>query len=281
MSNSIFLFDNQIQASTVVASSAVIPADNVKNPQRRKFWRSDYGTTSDLQITLDAVQGITHFAFVDVNLTTGGTIRIQAWDDAMDGSVNTLDQTFSPSLYVSSGATATAYGFGNYGIGTYGTNQAVGQINTKNITLIALDDVLMSRYIKITFTDTNVSYQQVSNIFLGQGFTFQRNLSYGWSATRVERNSKRESIGGQTFVQPRDSRLKIQGSFNGVYENERTEILIRMQILGNRVPFIFSVFPETSNQGLTTTVYGVFDQNTVTQNMQNQNTFNFSVTEEL
>lgn len=280
MSSAIFLFDNQVDTATLTASSEVITVNNLKNPQRSKFWRSGGGSASYVSVTLSNVTGTDHIALVDLNLTTAGEIRIQAWSDALDGSVSTFDDTFTPTLYVA-GIESTAYGLGLYGIGPYGSSQAVGQVNNRNITIIPLGLTLTSQYYKITFTDTNTDYQQCSKLYIGSSYSYTTNLAYGWSAERIERNEEKESIGGQIYFQPRDSKLRISGVFRFLSETERTDTLIRTQILGNRIPFIFSIFPEASNQGLTTTVYGRFDNKDISQAFQNINEFNFSVIEEL
>lgn len=281
MSNSVFLFDNDSDTATVTASSSVLPASNVQNPQRSKFWRSATGTSSNLSVTLNDVFGVSYIALVDTNLTTGGTIRVQAWSDAIDGMNLVYDQTFTPGLYVSTSGQAVAYGLGSYGLGSYGSNQSVGQLNNRNITLIPVEPTLIVRFYKFTFTDSNTTFQQLGRLFVGSGLVFQTNLAYGWRAERIERSVSRESIGGQRYTQPRDSRLKLSGNFNFLSEEERTEILIRLQEFGETKPFIFSIFPENSNKGLTTTVYGRFDGKSVEQIFQNINQLSFSVVEEL
>ena len=281
MSNSVFLFDNDSDTALVSASSSVLPATNVQNPQRSKFWRSATGTSSSLSVTLNDVFGVSYIALVDMNLTTGGTITVQAWSDAIDGMSPVYDETFTPTLYVSSSGQAVAYGSGSYGLGAYGSNQAIGQLNNRNITLIPIEPTLIVRFYKITFTDLNTTFQQLGRLFIGSGLVFQNNLAYGWQAERIERSVAKESIGGQRYTQPRDSRLKLSGNFNFLSEQERTEILIRLQEFGESKPFIFSIFPESTNLGLTTTVYGRFDGKTIQQIFQNINQFSFSVVEEL
>ena len=281
MSNSIFLLDNQSDSAAITASTEVITAGNVQNIQRSKVWRSDTGTSSYLDITLSDVFGIGYIALVDLNLSNNGLIRIQAWSDSLDGVNVVLDTSVSPTLYVSSESSSSAFGLGDFGLGSFGADEVLTQLSNRNITLIPLNDVLLVQYYRITFSDDNTTYQQLGRLWMGGGITFQNNLSYGWSAERIERTVSRETIGGQRYVQPRDSKLKITGKFSWLSEDERTLMLIRLQQLGESTPFIFSLFPENNNQGLTTTLYCTFNSKSITQLFQNQNEFNFSVTEEL
>jgi len=282
MANAIFLFDNQADDGIVTASSTAsgtTPASNVQNPQRSAVWRSGAGSTSQLNCTLSSIYGVTHAALVDVNLSTAGTIRLQSWSDALDGSVPGVDVTFYPTLYVNTALISTAWGSGPFGIGAYGLS---GVLNSaKNITIIPLGAANFDPFWRITLTDINTSYQQFGRLFLGSGQAVTHNMSYGWQADRQERSVSVESLGGQRFVQPRDDRLQLRGAFDFLTDTERTEMLLRMQQFGQRKPFIFSVYPEQSNQGMTTTVYGRFASVSVSGTHFNINQLPFSIVEEL
>lgn len=282
MANAIFLFDNQGDDGTVTASSTAsgtTPASNVQNSQRSAVWRSGAGTSSFLNCTLSSVFGITHAALVDVNLTTAGTIRLQSWADALGGAVPGVDVTFSPTLYINTALVSASYGTGVYGIGSYGLSAALN--SAKNITLIPIGGTNFDPYWRVTLSDVNTSYQQFGRLFLGSGQQFAANMSYGWQATRQERSVAVESLGGQRFIQPRDDRLQLQGAFDFLTDAERTEMLLRLQQFGQRKPFVFSVYPEQTNQGMTTTVYGRFASAAISGSHWNINQLPFAVTEEL
>ena len=282
MANSIFLFDNQADDGTVTASSTAsgsTPASNVQNSQRSAVWRSGAGTSSQLNCTFSSVFGITHAALVDVNLTTAGTIRLQSWSDALGGSSPGVDVTFSPTLYVNTNLVSAAYDTGVYGIGAYGLSAALN--SDKNITIFPLGLISFDPYWRITFSDVNTSYQQCGRLILGSGQEFSANLSYGWQASRQDRSPAVESLGGQRFVQPRDDRLQLSGAFDFLTDAERTEMLLRLQQFGQRKPFVFSIFPEQSNQGMTTTAYGRFASAAISGSKWNINQLPFTVIEEL
>jgi len=168
-----------------------------------------------------------------------------------------------------------------YGIGVYGSTLPITQDSGRNITIVPLGVTSTDGFWRITFTDANVSYQQCGRVFLGAGLTFGANLSYGWQAKRIERSVARESIGGQRYVQPRDSRLQLSGTFSFLTDTERTVVLQRIQEYGESKPFIYSVYPESSNQGLTTTLYGRFSSTGITGKTFNLNDLQFTVVEEL
>ena len=282
MANAIFLFDNQADDGIITASSTAsgtTPASNVQNPQRSAVWRSGAGTSSQLNCTLSSIYGVTHCALVDVNLTTAGTIRLQAWADALGGSVPGVDVTFAPTLYVNTALVSANYGSGAYGIGAYGLSAALN--SAKNITIIPLGMAKFDPYWRVTLTDANTNYQQFGRLILGSGQEMTYNMSYGWQGDRQDRSVRAESLGGQGYVQPRDDRLQLQGAFNFITDAERTQMMLRMQQFGRHKPFVFSIYPEQSNQGMTTTVYGRFASVNVSGSHFNINQLPFSVVEEL
>lgn len=281
MSNSIFLFDNLADYGLITASTEVLPVENVINTQRSKVWRSGVGTTSSLTLILPELFSITHIAFVDTNLSTGGIIDIEGWSDALDGMVKVVDESISPNLYVVNSNSTESYGAGPYGLGAYGSSASLLQNGTRNITILTLPSPELCQYFRITFTDAATAYQQLGRLFVGNGLSYAYNLSYGWSAERVERTVARESLGGQRFIQPRDSRLRLSGSFEHLTESERTDTLIRIQQYGQNRPFIYSIFPENTSRGLTTTVYGRFESAQLANPFYNTTNYQFSVIEEL
>lgn len=284
MSKSLFLLDNQSDEGTITASStagATMAATNLQDEQRSKFWRSGSGTTSNLSITLPSPYGADYLALVDLNLSTAATIRVQSWADSVGGSDAGVDITVSPTLYINTDLIAAAYGQGPYGIGPYGSNAVITQANVRNITLIPFGETSIDAYWKVTFDDVNGTYQQCGRLVLAKATQFAVNLSKGWSAQRVPRTQTRESIGGQSYRQRRDSRLQINGSFDALSDDERTAMLIRMQEFDESKAFVYSIHPEATNRGLTTTLYGRFSGSSMSNPESAVSAFNFSVIEEL
>lgn len=284
MSKSIFLLDNQAIDGTIAASStagATMAADNAIDPQRSRFWRSGAGTSSYLDLTIPSPYGANYLALVDLNLSAAGEIRVQSWSDSIGGAVPGVDVTTVPSLYINTDLIAAAYGQGPFGIGPYGANAVVTQANVRNISIIPLGSTSIDSFWRVTLSDVNSTHQQCGVLVLAKGLEFGIDLSYGWSARRIPRTVSRESIGGQMYRQRRDSRLQLDGSFAALTEDERTAFLIRLQEFDESKPFVYSIHPEATNRGLTTTIYGRFSGSQVANPDHSVSTLNFTVIEEL
>jgi len=279
--SSLFLFISQADSTdSISASSEALPVENIQNTQRSKPWRSGVGTTSSIQFQLSNPLGADYLALIDCNLTTAGEVRIEAWDDAFDGSTKTLDETFTPTIY-QTGEEAAAYGDGDYGVGLYGSNTPLEQLTNQNLTIFPLGSVITSAYYRLTFTDENTSYQQLGRLMLGAATTFTYNLSYGYNLTRVSRSASKESIGGQRYVQKRADRLRIQGEFPFMPDVERTEILRVFQSVSYDQPFVYSIYPEATNKGLSTSMYGRFENADFVEEFFQATNLGFAVLEEL
>lgn len=282
MSNALFLLDNQAEGAIVTASSEAsvsLGAENVINQQRRKFWRSGLGQSSSLDVQLAEVSGVNYAAFVDTNLTSAGIIRIEAWLDGFDGMEKVVDEMFSPTLYVSDTTQSAAYGLGPYGLGPYGQNQALAD-NTRNITLVQVPTNIATFY-RFTFTDMNTDYQQLGYVHLGSAMVFEHNIEYGWQVERVERTVRREALSGANYYQQRDSRLRLSVNWPVIRDTERTDFLVRYQAIGESKPVIFSIFPNEGLKGLTTTMYGRFESQSITNTNLNINALGVTMIEEL
>ena len=282
MPNSIFLFDNLADAATLAASStagSTMAVANLQDYQRTKFWRSGAGTSSYVNGTLAAVREVSHLGLVDLNLSTVGTIRVQFWTDALGGSVGVLDKTVSPTLYIEDERTPSAYGSGLYGAGPYGIG-AITQDQARNITIIPFGANITAAYWRVTFADTAGSYQQCGRLFLGKAVEFEQNLDHGWGAEAVDETVERYSLGKQRYYNAVDRRLRLRGSFKWLTEDERTRMTKRLINWGQHRPFIYSVFPESTNRGLVTTVYGRLESAGITNPQYGQNILDFSVLED-
>lgn len=283
MPNSIFLFDNLADAATLAASStagSTMAVANLQDPQRTRFWRSGAGTSSSINMTLGAVRGVSHLALVDLNLSTIGTIRAQAWTDSLGGSASVLDTTVSPTLYIEDERTPNNWGVGLYGAGPYGIG-AITQDQARNITIIPLGSTITAAYWRVTFADAAGSYQQCGRLFLAKAVEFENNLSYGWGGEAVDETVRRQSLGGQGYYNAKDRRLRLRGSFDWLTEDERTRMTKRLINWGQHRTLIYSVFPESTNRGLVSTVYGRLESGGITNPGYGQNALAFTVLEDL
>ena len=281
MSNSVFLFSNQIEtAQSLTASSSVLPVSNLVNPQRTKVWRSS-SNSAYVDFSLDNAVGADHLAIVDLNMTTAGTIRVRAWSDAVNGALLEFDRYYDPVVFTSTSDVDTNYGEGDYGLGAYGAATPLTSTSRKNVNLLPFGQIVLGAHYRIDFVDVNLSYIQAGLMFLDKARIYNINLSYGWKIRQIDRSVSRESVAGQKYIQPRDTRLEIQGRFDALNEMERTDTIVALTQLGNTKSFVFSVFPENNNKGLTTTIYGSFSSSDLTNTFQDRNEFNFTVVEDL
>lgn len=276
---SVFLFDNQTLNASIVASSAVLPVANLLNPQRSKFWRSGLGPSSFLNISLQSVIGIDFIALVDLNLTTAGSIDVTFFSDPAFTVQVGPTYTFAPTVYVNPDAVASPYGSGPYGVGAYGANSIQQQDGVKNITIFKFPQRVSAPYVRVHFTDPVGDYQQLGLLYLGQGLELP--IEYGWERKNITRSVSKESIGGQRYTQRREARVQITGVCEGISDELRTRLIIRLDEHLTDKPFIYSIYPEASNRGLTTTLYGRFDSQTVAGRYFNGNSFPFTIIEEL
>lgn len=280
---SLFLMDNHADYAIVEADSELptAPAANVQDPARANIWRSAIANSARLTFELLAdTVAVTHVAVIDANTTKDGTLRVQAWSDAIDGSSPTFDQTVAPNVYIDPLKPDSYAGVGLAGVGPVGSPGAV--LNQRNVTLIDVG-ALNSKYWAITFSDLNTSWQSCGRVFIADAVTFEANPhpAFGWAGDRIENSVTRKSIGGQRYVQQRDSQLHLRGSFINLKDSERTDMLVRAARFGETTPVVFAIFPERTDRGLTTTLYGTLKSPSVSHAAYNRNEFPFDLVEDL
>lgn len=280
MSNSIFMFSNQLENATLNASSAVFPVSNIVNAQRTKIWRSS-NNAPWVTFSLADAFGADHLAIVDLNMSTAGTIRVRAWLDAVNGTQLEFDQYYDPNVFSVNTEVDVDYGLGDYSLGNFGTNSPIAATTRKNVQILPFGVTLLSPFYRVDFSDANLAYVQAGVMFLSKARVFDVNLAYDWNIKQIDRSVSKESIAGQKYIQPRDTRLQIQGRFPALNESERTDMIVQITEVGNTKPFVFSVFPLNNNVGLSTTIYGSFSDSSITNKFENRNDFSFTVTEDL
>lgn len=282
--NAFFLADNAADIASVVASSelATAPAINVQDSQRSAIWRSSgVGSASHLDFTLQNATPINFAALVDVNLTKDGSIHVEAWDDALGGATKTVDITLAPAVFIDPLAPDSFYGSGNYGVGPFGTYSDYTALNARNVTLVQLVAQVTSKFWRFTFTDANTNYQQCGRVVLAKATQFVVNLGYNWQSQFQERSIFRESLGGQRYSQPREPRGVLAGNFDFLTDTERTTSFLVLRRYGERKPLVFSIFPDNTDQGKSTTLYGHFSSASLKQALMNINSFPFQFIEDL
>ena len=114
---------------------------------------------------------VSHLALVDLNLSTIGTIRVQAWTDALGGSASVLDKTVSPTLYIEDERThRPGWPLWRRARMVWGHHSGPGAQHHhhpvwRNIT---------AAYWRVTFADTAGSYQQCGRLFLPRPWSLSK-----------------------------------------------------------------------------------------------------------
>ena len=270
INDAVFLFDNYVDYATVSAQNQVteMPATNLQDPVRATVWRglSTY-TSNYVDITLDDVHLVNYFAFVDHNLTSAGSIDIKGWTDAINGSSLDVHFGFNPPVFRSAGASNSVYGTGLYGDGPYG--EAPLNVVPVGNTLIVKSSptTQLSKYWRITFTDSSLNYIQCSRIIMSAGFhPSTLNPNFGWTAKRTTRSDKEQSLGGQDWFTLRPSRLQLDLLYDEASDSEIADFMNWAQYLDETQPFFFALRPKdytdiSSIPSLMTQVYGTLQWN--------------------
>lgn len=213
-------------------------------------------------------------------LSGGGVIATQPTMTLDFTAEPGADITVNPTLYAAAVAQAN-YGGGGYGQGNYGSTVVESQLDARNLTIIDFGQSYPQKYWRVTLEDTNTSYQELARLYLTTPVEFTYNVSWGWRLSRVENSAAKKAIGGQRYVQQRDSQLRIDGDFDYLTDNERSDMAVRLFEIGERTPIIFSIYPEATRRGLTTTLYGHFEDASFAHASHDINRFPFSVIEDL
>lgn len=213
-------------------------------------------------------------------LADGGSISATPALDAVFTTDLGADITVNPSLYSAAVGQAN-YGGGAFGQGNYGSTVAESQLDSRNLTIVPFGRSYLDKFWRVTFTDTNTSYQECARVYITTPVEFTYNISWGWRLSREDRSAAKESIGGQRYVQERDSRLRVSGDFDYLSDAERTSMAVRMFEIGENTPIIFSIYPEATTRGLTTTGYGRLVDASLSHSSHEINHFPFTFLEEL
>lgn len=273
--NVMLLHNNAVDRASIVTSSEVssMPVTNLQDLQRSVVWRSAANGSQTIDITLAANEDqVQAFALVDHNLTLSGTVKIEAWSDAINGAVKVLDTTLQPYQPV--------YGYGDqlYGAGLYGGYDiyvnGVSIANARDILrpilMAQISPALSVRYWRITLNDSSVNYYQAGRIYLGPAWQPTTNFSWGSAREKEHRTRAKESRGGQTYSNPRPGRTLIDFDFQWLLDAERDQLWIIASVLGDYTPFIIVMKPVGGYEQESSTLYGVFESLPLRQEAENK-----------
>lgn len=259
------LHDNQFDRAAISASSAVasMPVTNLQDPQRTIMWRSTAVGLQTIDITLAAGEGQTQaFALVDHNLSLAGTVRLQAWSDALGGASQVLDTTLQPYQ--------PTYGYGEqlYGDGLYGgydiffNGLSIADVRAvlRPILMAQISPALNVRYWRVTISDVSLLYYQAGRVFLGPAWQPAVNFSWGSNKAREQRTRRVTARGGQYYGNPRTGRTQLQFNLDWLDDADRDRLWITYMLQGRDTPFILVMRPVGGYEQESSSFYGVFDQ---------------------
>lgn len=275
--NALFLFDDIASAGAVVADSeeVAMPDDNLINLTRSSVWRSTAGTSSELEFTLPAGDSFRYIALIDINLTTNGTIQIEGWTDAIDGSTKVYDETHN----LSDGH--LGWNTGVFGLGTF-SQRADISLPTRNVVLFDTEQYNMGdRYWKLTLTDTDSSYQQCACVVFARDSRPAVNASWDWTFSLDYRSDIKTSLSGVEYSIDREDKRVFNLSWDWLNDLERNKYMQRAYAFKNNKPFVFCLFPDDISQKPSHTIWGRFNSNQISQQFVNINKFNTQIIEVL
>lgn len=262
--NALFLMDNWADRATLAASSsaAAMPVSNLQDPQRTTVYRSGAGGTQTIDITLPAdAPPIQTFALVDHNVSISGTVRLQAWTDALGGAVQVFDQTIKTYTPV--------YGYGQQAFGAdlyggysqYVAGLSLGEALSvlRPILVASVAPALTALYWRVTLNDVALSYYQVGRLYLGPSWEPLVNYSWGSTLRRESRTRRIESRAGQYYSNPRTDRTIAEFKFEWLSQGDRDRLWISLMRLGDSEPWILCLLPVGGWEQDSTTFYGTFD----------------------
>jgi hypothetical protein len=179
-----YLWQNLIDLSgaTLIASSEVstLPVSNIKHPFRTYVWRTT-GCSSEYVIAdLGSAYGIKAVCFINHNLTSDATIKLQA-----NSTNNFDDPPFETTL------------------------------SWHEDTIIKCFDQQTYRYWRLWVQDpgNSAGHIEIGRLFLGSYFEPSRNFVYGWEHRIIDPSRMDTSEGGQEFADIEDAYQIIYVSF--------------------------------------------------------------------
>jgi len=225
----IILYDNKLDNATLTASSenAAYPADNVKDLQLVKVWRTTGDSSEYLEIDLGDSYTIEGIAIANHNLSSGSTTKIQAiltgdtWGDTKQ-----IDDTL-----------------------TYDSDIIIDS-NTEYTSKY--------RHWRFTFGDTNNSdtYLQIGRIYLGGRLAID-NCAVSFVEKYEDTSAISTSITGQVYGDEGVLIRKYDCAFPRWDDSRKAEIVAMINTVKRTKP-IFLVFDE-SNVDKITPVYVVIE----------------------
>ncbi|OIO58183.1 MAG: hypothetical protein AUJ55_05470 [Proteobacteria bacterium CG1_02_64_396] len=235
----IFSFANAAsRAVSLTADSEAggMPAAYLQDARRSALYRSGAVSTVNLAVTLQSGESVDVLGLVDHILPVDGTIRVQSWSDAIGGSVQVLDQTFSawPTGVVPSPPWRSGF-------------------------LGLLSAPLSSLYWQVTLSGTGLAYQQASILWLGERWQPAQRQQRGWPLSRRPITTWRHTPGGQRYGRGRLGPLECAIQYDWLTPEERHELFLRYTQVEDRTPFLFCANPDGGRGQLESLIYGTFD----------------------
>lgn len=292
MADALFLFDSRIDdpdnvtvAVSLGTEISTLPIENVQSTDRNLVSRITLPPANvvRIDITLTGNRSLDTLGLVDCNITSGGTYRLRGWTDALRGSSLVFDTGDTPPPIPNPDTyTASVYGSGNYGLGSYGYGSALPDEIDRNVYLEDLGETYSARYFELRIIDANLTFLQLSRIYLSLRKQYGVNVAYNLVYSRESRSRTREAIGGARFRRLLPQRRGMDVSYEFNTDAESDELQLNLQQFGEDIPFIFCAQPFVNDvRTSASSIYGVYQGPTTSPRFLDINSFTFRLSEEL
>lgn len=255
-----WLIENLIfESGTILTASSAaggFPVSRLRNPLRKRRWRSD---TLEPSVTInlgEAGQTVRAFACVGHNLSETATVDVETSEDD-------VTYTLLGTIQVTDALTGTGFGEGEFGLGGFGGVNLENVLNPPDVLSLFFSSTA-NQYFRVTFHDTANSdgFVEVGTIFIGNYFETMEDADYGWNLSLTDESEVALSMGKTHLTNTKPifrqleftlSHLDAADAFSSIANIVRTQ-----KILHSDVYLIFLSDAKSKNTRDATSLYGRF-----------------------
>jgi len=220
-------------ASTIIAGSQVssLPIENVQNNPVAKIWRTSNSNSDHILINMGSQVSIRIVALLGTNLTSSATIRIRA-----DNS----DTTATTGAILDTGV-VDANIDDNY-----------------NTLYYVLNSDTTAQYWRIDLADNILSVLEVGRLFMGPAFFPDTKAQFGWTLNYKDSSSISQSLGNQTFIDPRNKERMLAFTLSFLSESEAYDTIFELQRRIGQSENILVMMNENETDSLRRSQYSIY-----------------------
>lgn len=245
MRKAILGWDNYADTAAYTPSSEVtsLPAENLATPQVTKPWRTATAGAPWLRVDIQGSRNVGVIAFMRVNLTPAGKIRVRASNSDPD----VLTGLVYDSGLVDANVDAR-FGMAIHLLPEGGKN---------------------AQYWRIDLSDTGLDYYEAGRLFIGPAWSPSVNYSYGWRQGYTDLSKRSRSRGGQTYVDSNRTYRYFAVTFDYLTKEEAEEALLEMdRIIGLRGDVLAVLDPDDTNSPGRSSIWGQLQELSAVVNPQ-------------